>query len=89
MVSNVAPTGVLTYGKWCGVLLAITHKYGISMSQWAWLYQALLDVSMNKTELGICADDWTTKRESLLRLSTSVFTYGKLCSTQGRIQDSP
>ena len=41
----------------------IIEKYGVLISQWAWLYQALLEVSMNKITLwiNVCADDWTTK----------------------------
>ena len=32
-------------------LLAIIDKYGAPISQWTWLYQALLEVSMNKIAL--------------------------------------
>ena len=49
----------------CNVsLLAIIDKYGVSISQWTWLYQAFLEVSMNKIALWIyvCADDWTSER---------------------------
>ena len=40
------------------ILLAVINKYGILISQWAWLCQALLEVSMNKIALWIkfCAD---------------------------------
>ena len=45
-------------------LLAIIDKYGVPISQSAWLYQPLLEVLMNKIALwiNVCADDWTDKR---------------------------
>ena len=45
-------------------LLAIIDKYGILISQWAWLYQELLEVSMNKVTfwINVCADDWIAER---------------------------
>ena len=41
-------------------LLAIIDEYDVPISQWTWLYQALLEVSMNKITLwiNVCADDW-------------------------------
>ena len=48
-------------------LLAIVDKYGIPISQWAWLCQALLEVSMNKIALwiNVCADDWTAEMSTI------------------------
>ena len=45
-------------------LLAFIDKYGILISQWTWVYHALLEVSINKIVLWIyvCADDWTAER---------------------------
>ena len=45
-------------------LLAIIDKYGVPISQRSWLYQALLEVSMNIIELwiNVCAHDWTAER---------------------------
>ena len=45
-------------------LLAIIDKYDFPFSQWAWLYQTLLEVSMNNIAvwINVCADDWTAKR---------------------------
>ena len=44
--------------------LAIIDNYGVPISQWTWLYQLLLEVSMNKIALwiNVCADDWTVER---------------------------
>ena len=44
-------------------LLAIIDKYGGLLRQWAWLYEALLEVSMNKISLwiNVCVDDWTAE----------------------------
>ena len=44
-------------------LLAIVDKYGGTISQWTWLYQALLEVSMNRITLwiNVRADDWTVE----------------------------
>ena len=38
-------------------------KYGVPISQWIWLYQALLGVSMKKKTLwiNVCAGDWTAE----------------------------
>ena len=54
-------------GFW-GTLLAIIDKYGVRISQWAGLYQPLLEVSMNKIALwiNICTDDWTAERAIIL-----------------------
>ena len=48
-------------------LLAIIDKYVIQISQWAWLYQALLEVSVNKIALwiNVGTDDWSTERAIL------------------------
>ena len=45
-------------------LLAIIDNYGLVISQWTWLYQALLEMSMNKIALWITvhAGDWTAER---------------------------
>ena len=46
------------------LLLAIIDKYTTLIRQCAWLYQVLLEVSMNKKALwiNVCADDWTAER---------------------------
>ena len=51
----------------CVSLLEIIDKYGVLISQWIWLYQALLEVSMNKIALWLnfSADDWTAKRTTI------------------------
>ena len=43
-------------------LLAIIDKYGVQINQWAWWYQALLEVSMNRIAL------WTRMHSSRSRL---------------------
>ena len=47
-----------------GALLAIIDKYGVQISQWAWLCQALFEVSMNKIALwiNVSVDDWSAER---------------------------
>ena len=44
-------------------LLATIDKYGILINQWAWLYQALLEVSLNIIALWISidVDYWTAE----------------------------
>ena len=46
-------------------------EYGIQISQFACLYQALLEESMNKIALRIrvCADDWTAESSGGSRIS--------------------
>ena len=48
--------------------LAIIDKYGVLIRQWAYLYQALSLVSMNKISLPIIvfADDWTAERVTIV-----------------------
>ena len=48
-------------------LLAFVDKYGVSISQFIWLCQALLEVSMNKIALwiNVCADDWTAEMSTI------------------------
>ena len=48
-------------------LLAIIDKYGVSISQRDWLYQALLEVSMKKITLWIHlgVDDWTAEMATI------------------------
>ena len=45
-------------------LLAVIDKCDIPISQWAWFYQELSEVSMVKIALwiNVCADDWLTER---------------------------
>ena len=56
-------------------LFELTSKYGVPINQWAWLYQALLEVSMNKIALWInaCADDWIVERTIIVSNSTDCF----------------
>ena len=56
----------------CGTLLAFIGKYGVLTSQWTWLYEALLEVSMTKIALWVraCADDWAA--ESAIKASIEV-----------------
>ena len=56
-------------------LFELTSKYGVPINQWAWLYQALLEVSMNKIALwiNICADDWTVGKTIIVSNSTDCF----------------
>ena len=44
-------------------LLAFTAKYGVPTSQWTWLYEALLEVSMTKIALWmlVCTGDWAAE----------------------------
>ena len=48
-------------------LPAFVDKYGVSISQWVWLCQALWEVSMNKKALwiNICADDWAAEMSTI------------------------
>ena len=48
-------------------LLEIVDKYGVPVSQWAWLCQTLLEVSMNKIALwiNVCADDWAAEMSTI------------------------
>ena len=45
-------------------LLAIIDKYSAPFNQWTWLYQELLEVSVNIIAFwtNVCAHDWTAKR---------------------------
>ena len=45
---------------YCHGLLAIINKYGVAISQWDWLRQALSDMS-KKTMWIVCADDRTVE----------------------------
>ena len=49
------------------LLLAIADKYGVPISQWAWLCQALLEVTMNKITLwiNVCADNWRAEMSTI------------------------
>ena len=48
-------------------LLEIVDKYGVPLSQWDWMRQALFEVSMNKKALwiNVCADDWTAEMSTI------------------------
>ena len=57
----------ILYSSGCEVLmslLAIIDKYGVSIRQWNWLNQALLEVLMTKISLWINdgVHDWTVER---------------------------
>ena len=49
---------------WSWSLTEIINKYGVQVSQRAWLYQSLLEVSMNIIALciNVCEDNWTAER---------------------------
>ena len=64
--ANSEGSGMMIYWWWSyniSPLLAIVDKYGVPIGQWACLYQALSEVSMNKIALwiNVCSDDWTAK----------------------------
>ena len=65
-------------------LLAIVDKYGVTISQWTCLYQALLEVSMNTITLWISvrADDRTAE------LSAIASNAAHLSGTKYGISDS-
>ena len=55
----------------CHGLLAIINKYGITIRQWAWLCQALSDMS-KKTMWIFCADDRTVEWAVIASIVNSV-----------------
>ena len=66
--------------------IPLSWKYGVPISQWAWLYQALLEVSMNKLELwiNVCADDWITERMIITSNALTIFSFlSRLWETLG------
>ena len=59
----------------CCALFAFIDKYGVPTNQWTSLYEALLEVCMNKIALSIhvCADDWMA--ESVINASNGLSTF--------------
>ena len=57
-------------------LLAIIDKYGVLITQWTWLYQALSEVSMNKLALwiNVCVDDWTAERAIIASNASGIYS---------------
>ena len=57
-------------------LLAIIDKYGVLITQWTWLYQALSEVSMNKLALwiNVCVDDWTAERATIASNASGIYS---------------